>query len=177
MSHDQAGSSHSAVRFILPLLVASLMSVGCQTTGGPTPEAPPAAGAPIDEVHLLTSPSALNFDNDPGVDGFSASIYLIKRDRAKAQWMTEGKLEVLLFEGVVRNVTAADARPRQVWTYGINELRNRAYGSLAGVGYRFDLRWETQPPITSDITVVARHVTEGGQTIYSAPISIAVKAK
>jgi len=155
------------MRALIGSLLVALLTGGCATMSG---------GGRISEVHLFGLPITLNLDNRPGADGFAARVYAVKADRAKGVSVENGKVEVLMFDGVISVDEVITKPPTQTWSYAPRELKALAEQSSLGQGYRFVLRWN-EAPKKGHITIVARYVPEKGQAVYSAPSSITAAAK
>ena len=131
----------------------------------------------IDELHLLTVPVALNLDREPGLDGFEVRVYGSSADKAKGLAITRGALEILMFDGVVKESGIGSATPLKIWIYAPSELKPFATTSTLGLGYRMALRWGTNTPSYASITVVARHLVPKMDPIYSSSSVVAVSTK
>lgn len=147
-----------------------LLSVGGWGTVG-------QVSAAIDEIHLFTVPTALDLDSVPGPDGFEARVYASASDRAKGIPITQGVLEVLMYDGVVNVGPSVTNAPLHVWSFRPADLKRNVGSSTLGVGYRFVLRWNTDVPKSSSITVVARWTPPKGAAMYSSTSSILVSRK
>jgi hypothetical protein len=156
------------MRAIFSSFFIALLAFGCATFSG--------GGGRINEVHLFGLPITLNLDNRPGADGFAARIYAVKSDHPKGIPIQNGKMEVLMFDGVVSVDDVFTKTPLQTWSYSPHELKPFGEQSSLGQGYRFVLRWN-EPPTHGHITIVARYVPEKGEPVYSAPSSITAAAK
>ncbi|MEM7236194.1 MAG: hypothetical protein AAF517_28785 [Planctomycetota bacterium] len=149
-------------------LMGLLVGVGCggrQTV--PT--------GPVQKLVLLTAPAAVNLDDKPGQDGVPATVYFGQVQPETTVRVTEGELELLVFEGHVRDPIGTGAAPNSRAVYSAESLAPR--GARTGVGlfgYRVVGRWK--PPIRSDqVTLLARYIRPDGQVISSAPVSVRVR--
>src|SRR5687767_9728852 len=101
-------------RLICNLLLA-LIASGCGTMSA-------SRGGRISEVHLFGLPVTLNLDNRPGSDGFAARVYVVKSGRAKGVPVQNGKVEVLMFDGVTSVDDIFTKAPIQTWTFTPREV-------------------------------------------------------
>lgn len=180
-------TSHRSHRVgaVILVLAATLTLSACagSQTAEPQPETPAqsqAAPTPIDELNLLTPPSALNLDDSPGVDGFAARVFAVRSQPFATIAIDSGELEILLFDGLVRRRDVAETEPRQTWTLAPDQLTRYEESSAVGVGYSFTLRWDTDEPFESDdLTIIARYLPPGddGRPVYSAPVSLSRRAR
>jgi hypothetical protein len=154
----------------LHLAVAILLfACGCATTGG--------GGSSVDELHLLTIPLAINFDTEPGADGFAIKVYASRASDPKPVSMPRGSMEILMYDGVVRAADLEKARPLRTWSFAADALRDHQYRTSIGVGYQFALAWGDARPAADHITVLARYRSPEGQVIASLPGSIVTSLK
>ncbi|MEX2673280.1 MAG: hypothetical protein WD294_14345 [Phycisphaeraceae bacterium] len=180
--------SSSMGRLVMSGLVWVAMvvaAVGCEATPGAdsrSPRAQPGAAAAgervVYDLKLLTSPTALNLDDEPGPDGFAASIYAVGQDGYRSLPIKTGVLEVMLFDGVIRRRDVATAEPRQTWVFDPAQLASTASRSALGVGYGFTLRWDKGEPFEhGEVTILARYVPDVAEAspVYSAPVSLAIR--
>ena len=131
----------------------------------------------MEELHLFTTPTAINLDAKPGPDGFEARLYASPRLHAHGSTITQDSLELLMFDGVVSPERIDTETPLRIWQFKPNDLRKYATDTSLGVGYRFALNWEDSVPTQSSITLVARLRPASGGAIYSAPSVITLAAK
>jgi hypothetical protein len=143
-----------------------LLFAGCQT-GGRIGDR--IGGARIDSLNVLTFPVAVNLDNRPGSDGFAIKLYAGNERQARALPITSGTLEVLLFDGVLRN---AQEKPLKTWRFTGEQLKQYEIGTTIGTGYQLALPWEEHRPTRSRFSVVTRLQREGEPEIKSAPVDI-----
>jgi hypothetical protein len=139
----------------------------------PKPE--PGGSAAIQEINLLAIPVALNFDDKPGPDGFVIKIYAGNRNRAKPFPIESGKIEVLMYDGIPGVTENAALKPRRVWTYTAEELRQSQIQSSVGTGYQLAPLWGDAKPVQNKIAVVVRYTPLNGPPITSAPSVIATR--
>ena len=74
----------------------------------------------VDSIRLFTSSVLFNLDGEPGPDGFSARVFAIHNGIAKPVKITNGTLEIIIYDG---NATPdLSLNPRQVWSYSKTDL-------------------------------------------------------
>ena len=155
-----------------------LTTAGCQTEGPKPPKTsrrPYRIGrGPIHELRLFTSPAALNFDNEPGADGFTARVYALRHSEPNPVLILEGSLEILLFDAKPSGASAE--APLQTWIYSGRSLRLAGGQSSLGYHYNFSLRWD-DAPAGNQITIQARYLPENGNPVVAQPVSLAVKSR
>jgi hypothetical protein len=148
---------------------ALLFAAGCATTDG-------GHGA-VDQLHLLTIPLAINFDNTTGADGFAIKVYASRASEPKPVAISRGSVEIMMYDGVVRATDLEKARPLRTWTFATDALREHQYRTSIGTGYQFALAWGDAKPAADHITVLARYRSPDGQVIASLPGSIVTSIK
>jgi hypothetical protein len=161
--------SAAALGFVATSL---LLAPGCATNGGGA-----ATRSPIDAIHLLTIPVAVNFDGAPGADGFAIKVYGSRANEPKPVPIPRGVIEILMFDGVVRSAELAELRPLRTWAFEGPVLRDRQYRTSIGVGYQFALAWGDAQPSQERITVLVRYRAPDGRVIPSLPSSISVNVQ
>jgi hypothetical protein len=129
-------------------------------------------GGLIQEINLLAMPVALNFDRQPGPDGFLIKIYASNRKRAKPFAIETGNIEIMMYDGLP---DSASERPRRTWAYTAEELRPYVIQTSIGVGYQVAPLWGEAKPTHSKIAVLVRYTPLEGPPISSAPSIIAVR--
>lgn len=165
------------IAVLLGLAVGLSACTSAQDTAAPAPDrtASTSSESDIVDLKLLTSPTALNLDDEPGVNGFSCNVYALRRGSQRPVAIESGTLEVLLFDGVYRLREIGDVEPRQTWSFPPDRLAESAYDSAIGVGYGFTFYWDSSPPFEhDDVTIFARYTPPGdaGRPVYSAPVSL-----
>jgi hypothetical protein len=157
----------------LAVLCAGLLFIcgGCAGTGDRR------GAAKIDSLHLLSVPTAVNFDNIPGPDGFAMRLFAKGTTSAKGVPLPGGVLELVMHDGVYAEGISPAPEPLRVWRFTGAELKRHAGKSAVGTGYRFTLRWENAQPKQPQITIVARFTPDGGLMVKSEPSSVAVRVK
>lgn len=131
----------------------------------------------IQELHLFTVPSAMDLDGKPGADGFEVRIYASTAEKAKGLPINQGRLEVLMWDGVLSSQKGSTNKPLHSWTFKSDELKRFSTQTSLGVGYNLVLRWEEDVPRKEGFTVVARFFPNKGNPVYSAPSGIAMGPK
>jgi hypothetical protein len=136
-----------------------------------------SAPAIVSSVDLQAMPTAVNIDNRPGPDAVQAMVYLYELDQPKPGNVrtveAQGNLEFLLYDGNVSAERLEGERPMQVFEFTPQQLGLYKTRGMAGVGYGVQLAWE-RPPRAPTVTLIARY-NQGGRTVYSAPVGIAVR--
>ena len=158
--------------FLSGLLVTVALS-GC-TSSGARPRR--SEDVVVEQLRLLTSPTVVNFDNRPGPDGLLAQVYAFGKGSAKAIRLTDGTLEITLFDG---QHFEYDESARSIWTRRIeaDELRQLGHGSLIGVGYGVQVRWGESVPTRHDVTLFARYERSDGEVVESAGVSLPLRLR
>lgn len=154
-------------RQIVGACLCVILSLGCATGGW-------NRGGNEMTLHLLHSPGAINLDDQPGPDGFALKVFATSARSSKGATLPPGELEILMFDGALRDGAPFPAPPRKVWKFGAKELRGHESQSTLGTAYEFLLRWETNSPVTSRITVLARHRGRADVAVQSASSIITV---
>ena len=167
---------------LLGLLLSAfvqLVLVGCASSKANRPAVSHfgVLQAQIDELDLLAMPVALNLDAAPGVDGFAIRVFALDRSRPKAQPLASGVMEILMYDGFLREVLQDAGQYRKTWSFSAEQLKAYAFASTIGTGYRFTLNWGVDKPHADRITVAVRYRSAQGKTVTSAPSSISVAAK
>ena len=144
--------------------------VGCRSVSS-------GVGGQINQLHLLVTSVALNLDGKPGPDGVGARLYASRRGEAAALPITEGTLEILMFDGNVPLDELSQHQPLHAWTYPAEKLKRQIHETSVGISYRFAALWGDDPPKGDRVTVVARYTGPSGQPIYSAPSSVPTSVK
>jgi hypothetical protein len=135
------------------------------------------SAGPINQLHLLVTSVALNLDGKPGADGVGVRLYASRRGEAAALPITQGTLEILMFDGNVPLDDLSQHQPRHTWTYPAEKLKSQIQETSVGISYRFAALWGEDQPMRERVTVIARYTGPGGQPIYSAPSSVPTSVK
>lgn len=153
------------------LLLAGLTGCATRPTGAGT------AARPVERLDLILTSLALDLDGKPGADGFGARIYASVRGSAVGVPLAGGRLQFLMYDGVIRPEELAEALPLQVWTYEAAALAPYAQLTSIGTSYRFALSWGGKVPRRDRITIIARHTAADSRVVHSAPGSIPLSVK
>ena len=162
----------ASLRFIaLWVSVLSLaLCVGCRSISS-------GSTGPINQLHLLVTSVALNLDGKPGADGVGVRLYASRRGEPAALSITQGTLEILMFDGNVPLDELSRQQPRHTLTYPAEKLKPYIQETSVGISYRFAALWGQDQPKGERVTVVARYTGLTGQPIYSAPSSVPTSVK
>ena len=131
----------------------------------------------IRELHLFTVPAALNLDAQPGPDGFEVRVYASTPERAKGIPITQGNLQIVMWDGLISGSGSLTNQPLHVWTFKPDDLKRSASTTSLGVGYRLTLRWEKDMPKQDGFTVAARFVPSKGPPVHSSTSGILLRPK
>ena len=153
------------------LLLSIVLFAGCVSRSGNS------ASGPVERLDLLLTALALDLDGKPGVDGFGARLYAGNRRSALGTPLTTGRLEFVMYDGVVRPEELTAGTPRHVWSYEPRALASLAQMTSIGTGYQFALAWGDDRPRRDRITIVARYTSAAGAIVLSAPGSISLTEK
>lgn len=157
----------------------SLALSGCaisKPSGSPSPGST-LSQSRINEINVLAMPVALNLDSEPGVDGFAIKVYAVDASRPKTQPIQDGTLDILMYDGLLREITPDTSRYRRVWSFSADQLKAHAFATAIGMGYRFTLAWESDKPRDDKISIVVRYRPVHGPDVYSASSSISIPGK
>jgi hypothetical protein len=132
----------------------------------------PASNAPIDQLHLLLTSIALNLDSKPGPDGVGVRIYASHRGDTTAIPITQGDLDILMFDGEVPLKDLLTQKPLHTWSYAASKLKPHLQVTSIGTSYRFAAVWGENKPTGDRVTFIARYTPPKGQPVYSAPGSV-----
>ena len=160
------GSSLPLRSWCICLLILAC-STGCRTLS-------PTTRAPIDQLHLLVTSVALNMDSKPGPDGVGVRIYASHRGTTTALPITQGDLEILMFDGDVPLEDLLKQKPLHTWSYPASKLKPHLQETSIGTSYRFAALWGGDKPRTDRAIFLARYTPPGGQPVYSAPGSVPI---
>ena len=173
----KAGRWHS-MRLLTALTLLSLLlgSWGCASSRPTAKPTPGGASSPsaVDELNLVTMPVAVNLESKLGVNGIPIKVYAIDYRRPKAQPITDGTIEILMFDGLVADSFDQTNRCRHVWSFPARDLATYASTTTVGTGYHFPLAWGKDRPQADRITLIARYQPPQGRMIYSAPSYISI---
>ncbi len=167
--------SGGMLRCVLIGLAVALLT-GCASSRQGTTSGNAAPNSPIDRIHIISQPVAINFDQLPGADGFGVTLFATTAREPKSVAIPEGKLEILMYDGLLKVREFATTKPLKTWTYTAEELRAYAANGSIGVGYRLTPQWGDQVPTQNRITVLARYTSPTGAVRYSEPTVISLLA-
>ena len=128
----------------------------------------------VEQLHMLLTAVAVDIDGKPGPDGFGVRLYASNRRSSDAPPITDGKLEMVMFDGAWSGPQLESATPLKIWTFDAGELRARAHKTSIGMSYQFVLGWGENRPTKSLITVRARYTPEKGTPVLSGPGTIPI---
>lgn len=165
-------------RMTVLALAALAMVTGCVTENPPRRAGANRSGSGIGplsgstphairELNLLTMPTALNLDAQPGADGVAVKIFAIRAGEAKASPLRDGRLEIFAFEG-----TLDPSRPTpsfHSWTFSPDQLRPQQFTAALGTGYNLLLDWSPKVLQGTRLTLIARYHPPEGPPVVSAP--------
>jgi hypothetical protein len=160
----ERGSSLSPSSWCACLLILAC-SMGCRSLA-------PASKSPIDQLHLLLTSIALNLDSKPGSDGVGVRIYASRRGDTTALPITQGDLDILMFDGEVPLKDLLTQKPLHTWSYPASKLKPHHQETSIGTSYRFAAVWGENKPTGDRVTFIARYTPPKGQPVYSAPGSV-----
>ena len=150
----------------LPLAATALAWALSGCTGPQTISArPPSPVDQADRIVIECTSVAVNWDNRPGPDGLPVRVHVF-RQAGKLPVTVKGRLEFVLYEGLVSPDETAKAKPFRSWRLEGEQLRSCLGRSPYGWGYVVPLAWGAAAPRTAWVTLLARYVPRKG-----APIS------
>ncbi len=150
-------------------VLVALSFNGCASSGSSrSRDSAPVSGT-VEQLHLLVTAVALDMDGKPGPDGFGARVYASSRKASEAAPITRGRLEMVMYDGTVKPAEMAAAKPLQTWVFEPKQLRALIQRTSIGAGYRFALAWGDHKPTQNRVTIIARHLSENGAEVVSAP--------
>lgn len=156
---------------LIPLALGALLAAGCHGASSRS------AGAPIDRLVLLSLPTAINLDEQPGSDGVQVTLYAFRRGLALAGPLVDGLLTVDLYDGVISTFTSDGVEPIKSARYEPGDLEGRAFRSTFGIGYSLVVRWDADRAPEKAVTLLARWEPSGGgadTAIRSKPATLSL---
>jgi hypothetical protein len=162
---------------VLCLMWVGVAGAGCRTDGteakrGRT-RAFSSAGKSVDSILLFTSPVLFNLDGKPGPDGFSARVFAIHNGIAKPVKITNGTLEIIIYDG---NATPDQSlNPRQVWSYSKTDLPRYLSQTSIGFSYDFTLKIDKSKPLPGKVSIGAKYTPPEGDAVFAKTVSIAIE--
>lgn len=147
-------------------------SVATPTAG---PVAPTVNPLPrVDKMELESFPSAVNLDEKPGPDGVTLKLRLYSLDTPLAFALTQGDMEIVLYEGSIREQEIGSAKPFHIWRFSAKQMSQSGRKSIVGWHYAMSLNWGDNVPTTSTVTLVARIPRPNSTPIYALPVHLAM---
>jgi len=162
------------------LCLLLLVAGGC---GGPLavgypPDAPGRVAA-VDRILPGIPSQATTSAGSMRPDGIQVSVWFFgpDRDESSPAVMVKGRVEILMFDGVVPSADLATAMPLRVWEFPGDQLGQYAGKHyLMGWGYNFGLlRWGDARPTQDRVTMIVRYTGQAGPAM-SAPTIVTVGA-
>ena len=136
-----------------------------------------AVSPSVDNINLHTSPSAMNWDNQPGTDGIEARIYFFRVDTSQAISLNAGTLEFVMYPGRVPAEQLSEATPIRTWRFTARDMQRRRNKTVIGWAHQFRLSFDDQRPNASAVTVTARLMRPNGKLLYAMPVQLATGDK
>ncbi len=159
-------------RTLVFVVFLSQIACGCVTDGGGENKGRLSLGlsgsGTVDSIRLFTSSSVLNFDNKPGIDGFTARVYAIQQDRPKPIKINSGEIEFLVYESTIED------DPLQAWKFDSNKLKRHMGESQIGVVYDFRLRWDASKAPKRKAAILAQYRSADGKLIQAVPVVLPI---
>ena len=134
-----------------------------------------ASARDITELNMLAVPVALNLDGFPGPDTIAVKIYAGNLREASPVPITTGRIELLMFNGLLKRSTNAPV-PLHTWTFPARQLKRFEYKASIGTGYELTASWTTNKPTASKVTLISRYLTDSAPPVYSSPSTISITA-
>jgi len=157
------------------LLLGCIAMIGCATERGSIKMLePPRPVDLVDRVTLMSLPTAVNLDQDPGPDAVMVQAHLFKNNQP-APVLVNGKLQFLLYENRVTRSELHALSPHLVWTYSGAKLERHKTQTWVGWGYSAKLRWGSKPPTSKAVSLAARYISDRGAVVYSSPVVISMR--
>ena len=166
-----------SVGLVLCLAWVGFTGIGCRTgiPGGGRPSAKvfnPGKG-PVNSIRLFTLPMLFNLDGEPGPDAFKARVYALRDSVPKPVPITEGALEIIIFDGA-SNLNQ-QVSPRQSWSFSGADLDRYRIQTSIGFSYDFTLEIDKSKPLPSKVSIGAKFTLPDGTSIFARPVSISVE--
>ena len=128
---------------------------------------------PVNSIRLFTLPVLFNLDGEPGPDAFKARVYAIRDSAPKPVPITEGALEIIIFDGA-SNLNQ-QVSPRQSWSFSGADLDRYRIQTSIGFSYDFTLEIDKSKPLPSKVSIGAKFTLPDGTSIFARPVSISVE--
>ncbi len=129
------------MRLLSACVLAGLMVAACSTNRNRQVDV-----GPIDELVLLSAPAAVDVEPAPGPDGVAVRLYATSQAKSKSLAISNGKVEILMFDGTIKEETPSTVQPLKVWSNSASELRPFATRTTIGVSYPLTLLWGNARP-------------------------------
>ena len=135
----------------------------------------PESVTTVDKIISMVSSTPFTPDTPPETAGIQASVWFLVNGQDAAV-LVHGRVEVLMFDGVVSKEMAASAVPLHMWEFPSDQLaRHAGRHRLWGWGYNLgNMPWGNDIPKQPRITVMFRY-TGGGKTIDSDPTVLIIR--
>lgn len=154
----------------------SLTAVACGPQNAAPSRTPPAPVDRVDVVALEAEPTALNWDDAPGLDGVKLRVTFFQMAQPQPV-LGSGTVDILLFEKPVSKASVATTKPFFTWSFTARNMSQFYVRDMVGWRYVMPLSWGGRPPHSGDINLVARYRAASGAVIYSDIVSVAMTAK
>jgi hypothetical protein len=135
-------------------------------------KAPPegaARSSSINGLSLLTMPMAISIHSHSGVDGVAVKIFASSPGQTKSQPIQAGTLDILMFDGIVKEPQTTNGSARHVWSFAASQLAAYKISTAVGAAYTFALSWDNDAPAGDKITLFAHYRPPQGPPVFSAP--------
>ena len=127
----------------------------------------------VDSIRLFTSSALFNLDGEPGSDGFSARVFAVHNSIAKPIQITEGTLEIIIYDGDANRDRSL--KPRQVWSFSGTDLPRYLRQTSIGFSYDFTLKIDNSKPLPGKVSIGAKYTSPEGVSIFAKTVSIAIE--
>ena len=162
---------------VLCIMWVGVAGVGCQTDGTEAnrrrTQTFSSGEKSVDSIHLFTSALLFDLDGKPGPDGFSALVYAVHNGIAKPVKITNGTLEIMIYDGNATPVQSLN--PRQVWSYSKTDLPRYLSQTSIGFSYNFTLKIDKSKPLPSNVSIGAKYISPDKDAVFAKTVSIAIE--
>ena len=134
-------------------------------------QSPPAA---IERLNMICRAVTVDFDTIPGPDGIGVTLYASNREAPKTVKIAAGTVQILLFDGILKDSEIASTPPLWVWTFTAEDLKRLSFSGSIGICYPLRLRWGDARPTQNRMTVVARYTPPTGPVLQTQPSIISM---
>jgi hypothetical protein len=174
-SHKPSVSICSGV--VICLVWIGIAGVGCRTDGLDVNlggiRAFNSGKKSVDSIRLFTSSALFNIDGEPGSNGFSARLFAVHNGIAKPIQITEGTLEIIIYDGDASRDQSL--KPRQVWSFSGTDLPRYLRQTSIGFSYDFTLKIDNSKPLPGKVSIGAKYTLPEGDSIFAKTVSIAIE--